>query len=47
MYNLEIKPFYKSFKNIYIFLANNDMHFKHLNIILSIFLSLDYRLISA
>lgn len=45
-YNLEIIPFYKSFKNVNIFLANNDMHFKYLNPILSVLLLLDYRLIS-
>lgn len=39
MCNLEIKPFYKSFKNINIFLANNDMSFKHVNAILFILLS--------
>lgn len=46
MYDLEIKTFYKSFKNSNIFLATNDMHFRYLNTIFSILLSLDYRLIS-
>lgn len=47
MCNLEIKPFYKSFKNVNIFLVNNDMPFKHLNAICPFCSQLDYRLISA